>query len=75
VFVIVPSASFTGGGAARVVLEWLYRVTGQQAGDLPDQPRVARWFTPYGFNVTVHRESCPRSVALVLIARKGQIED
>ena len=71
VFVIVPSASFTGGGIAKAFLEWLYRITGQQSSEAPaDDSRLHDWFVPYGFEVSTHREQCPNSMTLVIVARK-----
>jgi ubiquinone/menaquinone biosynthesis C-methylase UbiE len=71
VFVIVPSATFTGGGAAKTLLEWLYRITGQQTAQAaPDDSRIHDWLSPCGFEVSIQREPCRNSVALVIVARK-----
>ena len=71
VFVIVPGATFTGGGVAKTVLDWLYHITGQrQSESIAEQSRITEWLSPYGFEVEIHEEPCPRSKALVIVARK-----
>ena len=71
IFVIVPGASFTGGGLAKTILDWLYHITGQRdVEDGVDHSRFRKWLSPYRFEVWVYEESCPRSRALVIVARK-----
>jgi ubiquinone/menaquinone biosynthesis C-methylase UbiE len=71
VFIIVPGASFTGGGVAKTVLDWLYQITGQREAEaIADHARLTEWLSPYGFEVQVYEEPCPRSLALVIVARK-----
>lgn len=77
VFVIVPSALFTGGGAAVRLLDWLYRITGQRQrinnqALLEDALRAeaAALLEPYGFCVETFWHDCPRSRALVIVGRK-----
>lgn len=71
VFVIVPGARFTGGGAARAGLELAYRATGQNIeGTAGMDARLAQLFGAHGFAVTIHEEICPRSAAVVIVARK-----
>lgn len=73
VLVIVPGAMFVSGGALRRLLEWAYRVTGQrmeEAGDEELRREAERWIGVAGFTVQVVLEACPRSKAIVLIARK-----
>ncbi len=68
--IIVPAATFNRGGAAKVALEWAYQVTGQRDGPQTAQSSVVRYFEPYGFAVETFEEPCPRSTALVIVARK-----
>ena len=68
-FVIVPNGVLTSQSAAAAGIEWLYRVTGQRGGE-ESSDAIARHFRPYGFEVEVRQEPCPRSLATVLIARK-----
>ncbi len=77
ILVIVPSALFTGGGAAVRLLDGLYRITGQRQRvneqTLPeDMLRVeaAALLEPYGFSVETFWHDCQRSRALVITARK-----
>jgi ubiquinone/menaquinone biosynthesis C-methylase UbiE len=78
VMVVVPAASFTAGGAARSLLEALYRATGQQSGRTTAQSVVAahmneqaqRLFAPHGFEVTITHKPCRRSVAHIILAQK-----
>jgi ubiquinone/menaquinone biosynthesis C-methylase UbiE len=70
VLVIVPGAAFSGGGVAKVVLEWAYRVTGQRQPEQDQSARFAEWFANFGFSVEVRDEPCPRSVVLVIVARR-----
>lgn len=79
-FIIVPSAAFTGGGLLRRVLEFAYRVTGQQTGSRDDSDLnvglahmhafASRLLGPHGFNVTVHHKAFPRSITFVIVAQK-----
>jgi ubiquinone/menaquinone biosynthesis C-methylase UbiE len=70
VLVIVPGATFSGGGAAKALLEWLYKITGQRQPEADLSGQYEAWFAGYGFQVEVRQEPCPHSVALVIIARK-----
>lgn len=79
VLVIVPSATFTGGGMIRRVLEFAYRATGQQTGGNMSDALLAHMesfarerFTPYGFEVSVASKRLKRSIAFVVVARKGE---
>jgi hypothetical protein len=69
-FVIVPNGMFAGGGVAEAGLEWLYRITGQREAHPFD---LVDYLDGYGFKVQVVQESCPRSVATVVIARKKSL--
>lgn len=69
VWVIVPNGLLTGGGIARDVLEWLYRVTGQR-GQESHSDALTALFRSAGFEATFAVVRCPRSVAQVIIARK-----
>jgi ubiquinone/menaquinone biosynthesis C-methylase UbiE len=66
-FVIVPNGVLTGDGRAEAGLEWLYRVTGQRGGQEFD---IETYLRSYGFEAESAQESCPRSIAQVIIARK-----
>lgn len=70
-FVVVPSGTLTGTGFIVRFIEWLYRITGQRDGD-GDGPLEALMdhIRGFGFEVTMQAEECPRSRALVIIARK-----
>lgn len=68
--IIVPSASFRSGGPISAVLEWAYRVTGQRRGQQAAESGLAHYFEPFGFALNVFEEACPRSTALVIVARK-----
>ncbi len=77
VLVIVPSATFTGGGIMRRALEFAYRVTGQQTGgDLSEalikhmETFARQRFSPYGFEVMVTSKPLKRSIVFVIVARK-----
>ncbi len=65
--IVVPNAQITGGGRLGSAIEWLYRITGQRQA-APDQVSMASLFAP--FQVEVFSESCPRSVVIVIVARK-----
>jgi ubiquinone/menaquinone biosynthesis C-methylase UbiE len=67
-FLIVPNGMFTAGGATEAGLEWLYRITGQREDVRLD---IAGYFGQYGFTAELVQEACPRSVALVIKARKN----
>ena len=67
-FLIVPNGMFTAGGATEAGLEWLYHITGQREGEGFD---AAGYFADYGFAAEIAQEPCPRSVALVIKARKN----
>jgi ubiquinone/menaquinone biosynthesis C-methylase UbiE len=65
--VFVPSAVFSGRGAAKSALEAAYRVTGQR-GNWPSD--VLSRFEVAGFTLTSHAEPCTISVAQVMVAHK-----
>lgn len=69
--IIVPSAVFHSGGAAKTALEWAYRVTGQRDGQQAAGTGLAQYFEAHGFALDMFEEACPRSAALVLVARKN----
>ena len=69
--IIVPTAAFVRGGAGTAALEWAYRATGQRSGAANRTESIASLIEPYGFSVTCFEEACPRSVALVVVARKS----
>lgn len=69
--IIVPTASFTSGGAGKAALGWAYRATGQHGAAHANLEPIAGLFQPYGFAVDVYEEPCPRSLALVVVARKS----
>ena len=54
--IIVPAASFTGGGAGRTALDWAYRATGQHDTAHTRHDRIPNLFAPYGFSVEVFEE-------------------
>lgn len=77
--IIVPGASFTGGGAWRRVLDLAYWVTGQrepprasQGDHTPDDPTLAmrRRIELFGFTTRMHAEPCRRSIAYVIVAER-----
>jgi SAM-dependent methyltransferase len=80
-FIIVPSAAFTGGGLLRRILEFAYRVTGQQTGRADADADLhgalarldgfaTRLLGLHGFTVQVHHKVFPRSIAFVIVAEK-----
>lgn len=80
IFAIVPGAQFTGGGAAKAVLDVAYRITGQRTGSDDSlageyMARVTARFGTYGFQVSLERERCPNSVVFVIVARKESGEN
>jgi ubiquinone/menaquinone biosynthesis C-methylase UbiE len=70
--VIVPNGVFIGGGAVQRFLEWLYNVTGQRASnyDRGIVDEIVSFFASYGFEAKFEKQSCSRSVATVIVARK-----
>jgi ubiquinone/menaquinone biosynthesis C-methylase UbiE len=66
--VIVPNGVLTTGGVTEKGIEWLYRITGQHGEG--GNASLADFFTPYGFDATMVQETCPRSIAQVIIAQK-----
>lgn len=68
-FIIVPSGMLTGTGFAARFIEWLYHITGQRNDEGP-LDAVLNHIASFGFEVDIAREECPRSRALVVIARK-----
>jgi ubiquinone/menaquinone biosynthesis C-methylase UbiE len=68
--IIVPLASFSSGGVAAAGLEWAYRVTGQRTTPAAPETGIESYFAPHGFSVQTFQEPCPRSTALVIVARK-----
>lgn len=68
-FIIVPSGVLTGTGIITRFIEWLYRITGQRDGDGPLEA-LSEHIRDFGFEAVMHMEDCPRSRALVIIARK-----
>lgn len=72
VFVIVPGASFTGGGLAKTVLDWLYHITGQtHSNGTVEHTQFEDWLSPHGFEVRVNEVRCPRSVVIVIVGKKS----
>jgi SAM-dependent methyltransferase len=74
-FVIVPNAVFTSTDAGAQGLELLYRITGQREESPTDRhtrPKfdMVAYFASFGFDVTVHQEPCPRSMATVIVVEK-----
>lgn len=65
--VIVPNGVFTGSGVVQSALEGLYRITGQREDS---QLNAQQLFTGYGFTVEGYEETCPRSLAQVIVLRK-----
>lgn len=75
VLIVVLSGLFDGSGPLRAVLEWLYRITGQRSPDFDGatanlETEVVERVQPFGYEVRLEQVQCPRSLALVLIARK-----
>lgn len=68
--VIVPNGVFAGGGATEAGLEWLYRITGQREEHPFD---IVGYLDRYGFEARVMQESCPRSLATVVVASKKSL--
>jgi ubiquinone/menaquinone biosynthesis C-methylase UbiE len=66
-FVIVPNGVLTGNGRIEAGLEQLYRITGQREENDFD---IAAYLQSYGFEAQIVQESCPHSIAQVIIARK-----
>ena len=66
-FIIVPNGALTGGGVSGAGIEWLYRITGQRGEKSTD---LGDYFGSFGFDAEMVIESCPRSIAQVIIARK-----
>ena len=69
--IVVPTATFTSGGAGKTALGWAYRATGQHDAAPGRHDRIAALFEPHGFTVGIFEEPCPRSLALVVVARKS----
>ena len=69
VFVCVPAAQITGGSLGDRWAAWLFRVTGQGAGNW-FAPLLAR-YTAAGFQAHVELVRQPRSVVTVFIAEKA----
>ncbi|MCU0514211.1 MAG: methyltransferase domain-containing protein [Anaerolineae bacterium] len=67
VLIVVMNGRLTGGGAARYVLEGLYRITGQRGEHFVD---LRAHFAAFGLAATLYEEACPRSVAQGIIARR-----
>ena len=67
-FIIVPNGILTSMGISEAGLEWLYRITGQREDG---SGSVHEYFNGFGFTVEVFQEACPRSIAQVILARKG----
>lgn len=65
--ILVMSGILTGGGWARFVLEWLYRITGQRQA--PPFDLDAHW-RRFGFAVRQEQVPCPRSYAMVTLLTK-----
>lgn len=68
--VIVLNGVLTGGGAVKVFLEWLYRITGQRETDTADFER-APYFEGYGMRVETVEVRCKGSVAQLVILTKS----
>lgn len=71
-FVVVPTVRFTGGGVIARVIDGLYTITGQRdpRGEVTPASIWHEVFAPYGFDVRVIEESCPRSLVTVIVAQK-----
>ena len=67
VLVVVPNATFSGGGFSEQALDSLYRITGQRGGETREDA-IAKLFA--GFRTEVKAEQCPRSIVTVIVARK-----
>ncbi len=68
VFVIVPNAMLTGGSWSERAVERLYQITGQRERGARNN-EIGNLFAP--FQVTVSEEACPRSIVMVIVARKS----
>jgi ubiquinone/menaquinone biosynthesis C-methylase UbiE len=66
-FIIVPNGILTGGDVTSTGVEWLYRITGQRNDS---SASIENFFQPYGFEAQFIEETCPRSIAQVIVARK-----
>ena len=66
-FVIVPNGVLAAGGAVEAGIEWLYRVTGQRDNGALD---MTSFFADFGFDAYATQETCPRSIAQVIVAQK-----
>lgn len=70
VFVCVPAAQITGGSLGDRWAAWLFRVTGQAAGDW-FAPLVAR-YTAVGFQAHIELVLQARSTVTIFIAEKAE---
>lgn len=70
--IVVPSGLLVGQSPPQRVLEWLYEITGQREGDVGG---FATAFEKAGFHVTVHQETCPHSIVIVVVATKPTLDN
>ncbi|MCC6615645.1 MAG: class I SAM-dependent methyltransferase [Anaerolineae bacterium] len=69
--VIVPNAVLTGADPATAAVELLYRLTGQRGQDGFD---VTAHFARHGFAAQVVTETCRRSVVMVIVAERVDVD-
>lgn len=67
--IIVTGGTFVSGGIFKRILEFLYRITGQRS-DETSTPEYLGYFEGFGFEIALHTEPCPRSLAQVITAQK-----
>jgi ubiquinone/menaquinone biosynthesis C-methylase UbiE len=73
VLVVVLSGTFEGKGPVRVLLEWLYRITGQRGVEADIDTayrRIRDQLSRAGFDAQIVREPCKRSTALLVVGSK-----
>ena len=73
VLVVVLSGTFSGKGLARVLLEWLYRITGQRHIEVDVDAayrRIQDRLNSRGFETQITNEPCNRSSALLVVGSK-----
>lgn len=69
VFVCVPAAQITGPALPDRFADWLFRVTGQAAGDW-FEPLLERYTRRGSFVARLERVRLPRSTVIILLAEK-----
>ena len=74
--IIVPQARLTGAGILHRLIEWLYKITGQQAVPEEAQRKTSNWFMAEelfagaGFRIEIEHVKLEKSIVTIVIARK-----